>query len=347
MIVYSHPRSGSTAFLKIVKWLKKNKDGARDVLDLGEWLNFGAMHNTSENRNHSWIDRGREKQHKWRPFYQTLVQHFVYDEKTTPIGHTYCVVDTDVFDMDFDDPDFLSRCQERWITKGKGLVHGDPVGHPLKEVTRVFDSRDEVLEDLVEQYNLRVQYLMRLKKHGVSFVAKHFPNPGGGAPFFVNQNLIAQILPLTPQPDDVILIANDLRRATLSLAILHKYERVGTVHNYQDEKPPLTPLPNKQIGKKFLETRIGQLSSLYDLIEEGYTSNILTKDDLFVKQAICINNTEYNLTEYFDSVVKREFAMRYTEDLSKYFDNSNSSIALLHKHMLEHYPNIVKTYLKL
>jgi hypothetical protein len=85
---------------------------------------------------------------------------------------------------------------------------------------------------------------------------------------------------------------------------------------------------------------------LYNFISQDTSSNIITKDDLFVKQKICINEVEYNLKEYFEAETNREYAMRYTEDLANYFVNTKESIARLHKHILEHYPDIAQKYLK-
>ena len=65
---------------------------------------------------------------------------------------------------------------------------------------------------------------------------------------------------------------------------------------------------------------------------------------MFVKQKICINGVEYNLEEYFDTVTKREYAIRYTEDLANYFVNSKQSIKRIHKHILKHHPHIVEKY---
>lgn len=346
MIIYSHPRSGSTALLKLYKWLQKNVHGTPQVLDLGEWLNFGAMHNNKQDRElPSWLDRGRDREHKWRPFYQSLVQHFIHDERTEAVEHTYCVIDTDVFDLDFDDPDFLARSEERWTSKGEGLAHGDPVGHPLKEVTETFNSKEDLLYSIIAENNHRVQYIQKLKKHRVPFVVKIFPNTE--RPFFVKQDLQKHMLTTTPQKDDAIIIANDVARSLLSLAILHEYKTDGTVHNYQDKKSPVEPVKGKTIRKNFMQVRKLQLDCLYNFISQGTSSNIITKDDLFVKQAIRINGVEYNLKEYFDTVTTREYAMRYTEDLVNYFDNSKESIDTLHKHILEHHPQIAKTYLKL
>lgn len=346
MIIYSHPRSGSTALLKIYKWLQKNVHGTPRVLDLGEWLNFGAMNNNKQKQGLPlWLDRGRDKEHKWKPFYQGLVQHFIHDERTEAVEHTYCVVDTDVFDLDFDDPDFLVRSEERWGSKGYGLAHGDPVGHPLKEVTRTFNSREDLSHSIIEEYNHRVHYIQKLKKHRVPFVVKIFPNQS--RPFFVKQNLQQHMLVTTPQKDDAIIIANDISRSVLSLALLFEYKTEGTVHNYQDVKRPVAPQEGKRIKENFMQVRLLQLDCLYNFISQDTTSNIITKDDLFVKQQICINGVEYNLKEYFDTETNREYAMRYTEDLANYFVNTTESIARLHKHILEHYPDIAQKYLKL
>ena len=155
------------------------------------------------------------------------------------------------------------------------------------------------------------------------------------------------MLVATPQRDDIIMIANDISRSVLSLALLLEYKTEGTVHNYQDKKPPVAPEEGKTIKENFMQVRLLQLDCLYNFISQDTSSNIITKDDLVVKQKICINEVEYNLKEYFEVETNREYAMRYTEDLANYFVNTEESIARLHKHILEHYPDIAQKYLKL
>ena len=265
--------------------------------------------------------------------------------KPAPVDTGIVFERTDVFDLDFDDPDFLVRSEERWGSKGYGLAHGDPVGHPLKEVTRTFNSKEDLSHNIIEEYNHRVHYIQKLKKHRVPFVVKIFPNTE--RPFFVKQNLQEHMLVTTPQKDDAIIIANDISRSVLSLALMHEYKTEGTVHNYQDKKPPVAPQEGKTIKENFMQVRLLQLDCLYNFISQDTSSNIITKDDLFVKQQICINGVEYNLKEYFDTETNREYAMPYTTDLVNYFTNSKESIARLHKHILEHHPHIVEKYLKL
>ena len=99
MIIFAHPRSGSTALLKIFKWINETHYDKK-TLDLGEFLNIGALHN-SKNEHSSVMNRGRDTAHMWRPFYQPLIQHFIHEKRIEPIEHCYCEIDTKVFDMDF------------------------------------------------------------------------------------------------------------------------------------------------------------------------------------------------------------------------------------------------------
>ena len=172
MIIFAHPRSGSTALLKIFKWINETHYNKK-TLDLGEFLNIGALHN-SKNEHSSVMNRGRDTAHMWRPFYQPLIQHFIHEKRVEPKEHCYCEIDTKVFDMDFSSPDFIKRSNETWPSKGSGFAHGDPIGHPLKETTKIF-TKDEVFPHMVLQQKLRLTYIRRLQQHNVSFVAKIFP----------------------------------------------------------------------------------------------------------------------------------------------------------------------------
>ena len=340
MIIYSHPRSGSTALLKIYKWINRTVYGVK-TLDLGEWLNIGALHDARGP--HARVVR--DSHHNWRPFYQPLIQHFIHNGETTPLEHTYCEIDTRVFDLDIGSKDFVKRAEEQWPSKGN-IAHGDPVGHPLKETTKRF-TKDQVFPHMVEQQRLRLKYVRELQKHNKPFVVKIFP---GYKKFFEDRakphypHIDFEGVFGIPQvySNDCIIISNNPGRSMLSQGILLKY-KYEWHHNYMNKVPPVEVEPGLEINYDFIESSYKIFANLYDVIRSGTTDNIITKDTLFKTQTIRLNNKEYNLKEYFNKL-DRSYAMPYTRDLEDYFVNGKQAVQQLNTLILKHYPDIVDKY---
>ena len=347
MIIFAHPRSGSTALLKIFKWINETHYDKK-TLDLGEFLNIGALHN-SKKEHSSVMNRGRDSAHMWRPFYQPLIQHFIHDERIEPKEHCYCEIDTKVFDMDFSSPDFIKRSNEIWPSKGSGFAHGDPIGHPLKETTKIF-TKEEVFPHMILQQKLRLKYIRTLQQHNISFVAKVFP---GYKKFFERfaEPYYSDIKSLryfdTPKVynNDCIIISDDPVRSMLSQAILLKYKYKGTIHNYRNEKSPVEVEPGIVLNKDFVESRCKVFGNIYRIVRHRAGHNIITKDTLFKTQRIELNNEVYDLKEYFDTVTSRQYEMPYTTDLANYFTNSKEAIQELKTYILENYPDVAEEYL--
>lgn len=344
MIIYAHPRSGSTALLKTYKWINRTVYGVK-TLDLGEWLNIGALHDARGP--HARVVR--DSAHMWRPFYQPLIQHFIHNGETTPLEHTYCEIDTRVFDMDFSSPDFIKRSSETWPSKGSGFAHSDPIGHPLKETTKIF-TKDEVFPHMVLQQKLRLTYIRKLQQHNVSFVAKIFPGYKKFFEAYVEPHY-SDIKSLryfdTPKvyKNDCIIISDDPVRSMLSQAILLKY-KYEWHHNYMNKVPPVEVEPGIVLNKDFVESRCKVFGNIYGIVRNRPKGrNVITKDTLFKTQRIKLNNKEYDLKEYFDTVTSRQYAMPYTRDLEDYFVNSEEAIQELKAYILEHYPDIAEKYL--
>jgi len=362
MMIFTHPRSGSTALLKIYKWINKTYHN-KNTLDLGEFLNIGTLHDGmlnstallnvqqgSKNRVKALPKdlQGKELYHCWRPFWQPLVQHFVHNGEDTPKEHTHCEIDQRVFDLPFNSPDFLKHLIDMFPGVGKAIPHGDPIGHPLKEVTKTF-NKDELFPAMILQQKLRMHFINLLVEHNVSYVAKVFPGykeffKKWAEPFYPD---IPKIFgDPTVRSNDCVLISNDVKRSLLSQGILLKYSYSGNIHNYQNKREPVEPQPNIALNPNFMKSRIICYARCYDIIKNNVCNNVITKDDLFNTQSITIDNVDYDLHDYFDKVPIRQYPMPYTTDLVNYFTNGEKATAHLNDYILEHYPDIAEKYLR-
>jgi hypothetical protein len=367
MIVVTHPRSGSSAFLRMLQWkisASKQHDNRTGKLvvhnkgtRLAEFLNFG---NQGGNLN-----------------IIPIIQHFSSAGFREPFKFRYADIDPEVFSLPTD-YNFYPAIINFLNPSKRSNWSNNQLNLPTVERHMMFTYETWCHELRILVANLtqnRIKYIKFLHDNRIPFTCKHFlrtgiervvdrtgthykagliedvyKDPDWQNPWDINMSMSDDPLPTLDYTayDYMYLISSNPARSVMSGAILNNYKLLikGNAHNYEtapnETVVPLDNLPT--IDPNQVMNRLGGILAVYSEIEQNPNATVITNKHLFENNHITHKGHIINFTNYVEPFSGKEIPIPYSNPIEDYHSNSNEIKQIVKDILLTRYPAIVNKY---
>jgi hypothetical protein len=341
MIVISHPRSGSSAFCRMLHYALNPTYKGGVGTRLSEFLNFGS---NGDGNNNGW---------HFNTF--PIIQHFIIGKNKEPFLWNLNVLDQGVYDIPVD---------ENWQDGINEYLAGRWKSPMVKK--EILFTKDNWRGIISDQIRARVRYIDHLQNNQIPFTCKHFLLNGTshfidkGSKYYEigltepdRQTGIKKYPPLLDhcfdfrKYDHIFLLATNPARSVMSGALLNNYKLKAKAHNYEAaEYEPLVPEINPpEIRPVQLQNRLGAILALYHELRHGCKdSTVITNTQLFKDNAVSHKGKTISFDEYAEKDSYKEIPIPYANPIEDYHSNSAEIVKQVKNIVTSRYPDIVDKY---
>ncbi len=341
MIVISHPRSGSSAFCRMLHYALNPTYKGGVGTRLSEFLNFGS---NGDGNNNGW---------HFNTF--PVIQHFIIGKNKEPFLWNLNVLDQGVYDIPVDS-NWQDGINEYLAGRWKSPM-------VKKEILFTKDNWRGIISD---QLRARVRYIDHLHNNQIPFTCKHFLRNGTshfidkGSKYYEigliepdRQPEIKKYPPLLDhcfdfrKYDHIFLLATNPARSVMSGALLNNYKLKARAHNYETaEYEPLVPDANPpEIQQVSVRNRLGAILALYHELRHGCKdSTVITNTQLFKDNAVLHKGKTISFDEYAEKDSYKEIPIPYANPIEDYHSNSAEIVKQVKHIVTSRYPDIVDKY---
>ena len=341
MIVISHPRSGSSAFCRMLHYAINPQYKGGVGTRLAEFLNYGS---NGDGNNNGW---------HFNTF--PVIQHFVIGKNKEPFLWNLNVLDEKVYDIPVDNNwqnsinDYL---KDRWKS-------------PMIKKEILF-TQSNWRSIISEQLIARVKYLDFLHDNKIPFTCKHFLRNGTshfidkGSKYYeiglIGADPQPELLRYPPLLDDcfdfkkydhIFLLATNPARSVISGALLNNYKLKARAHNFQaiDYEPLVPDINPPEIKQVSVRNRLGAILSLYhELRHNAPDADVITNTQLFKDNAVSHKGKVISFDEYQQRDTYKEIPIPYSNPIEDYHSNSAEISKQVKDIVTSRYPDIVEKY---
>jgi hypothetical protein len=310
LLVFSHPRSGSTQLLNVLKRTISQTRAEDEIIILGEFFNV------------------------WNAGTFGKFSYLFYNLNFTPSNPIKgsCLV--------------LSKTSNEYLDFYKDTKpnYYDSCKFLLKEINFEFATLDQLYELIAQELQNRLNFYCDLLANGYEPIVKHFFY----LPMILDTDENKKISQIYEQfhsklvkLDGLIFYRNDFTGSILSSfikgfyydlpAVLDKSfdQLVDSAHNFGN-MPPLIPDADKIIDQNYFDMVINPFIEFLKFADTHTHFNTLTCDQLFSQTPVCLiyKDQQLLLKRYRSNNLEEEIPMNYSSDKFQYFKNSKDIPAM-------------------
>ena len=304
MLVFSHPRSGSTQLLNVLKRTISQTRAEDEIIILGEFFNV------------------------WNAGTFGKFSYLFYNLNFTPS----CAVKGSCLVLSKTSNDYLD------FYKTNKPNYYDSCKFLLKEVDFEFTTLDQLYEFISQELENRLNFYCDLKSNGYEPIVKHFFY----LPMILDKDENKKVSQMYDQfhfklskLDGLIFYRNDFTGSILSSfikgfyydlpAVLDKsYDQlIDSAHNFGNMLP-LEPDTEKVIDQNYFDMVVNPFIEFLKFATTCDHFDYLTCDQLFSQTPTYLNykNCQLPLKRYHSNNLEEELPMNYSSDKFQYFKNA-------------------------